>query len=667
MRSMNRILWSLIFGAMLVFHAPVFGDDIDDEVPDVTARVSRISFIRGDVQIKRTGNDDWEKAVLNLPIVEGDEITTGPGERLEIQLNIYSYIRLSENSYLKVVGLQDGAVALSLSEGTMTVRLTAFDKDSAFFEIDAPRTTIAVQKAGMYRVDAGKAGSDEVRVTVTNEGEARVYAENSGFTLRDGRTATVKIEGPLSGEWDTAAASFSYDEFDAWSVDRDTLIAKRLQDAHYDKYYDRDIYGAEDLNDNGEWVYTRTYGHVWRPHRSSISQYADWSPYRYGHWRWVPPYGWTWVNDEPWGWATYHHGRWFYDNGYWYWSPYGHVRRSRSWWAPALVGITIVRNIVCWYPLPYTHNYYNYNYYYGGWGGPRGPRGGHHGGPRGGNQGGAVPTPTPSAVAVKGKPRLTRLSPVVDIVPTGAVVTIPLSSFGRDKAGVTRAAPVQAKEALTRALSQADPVRILPTYQELDGKVSPAIKSAKPRNAVVAIKPTGAATRNADGQPMDRVLQATKIFGDRQPVRPDAVRQPIVQGEAPPRKTGAVIRVPVQPRVDEDPVRQVPRDVMPVKPNRQPPSQPDPVYTQPTKPRIDREPEPVRQPEYTPPPRKERADPVRQQPESSPPPTRSEPQRKNDPPPSRSEPSKSSPPPSRSEPSKSDSNDTAPPQRKGKG
>ena len=232
--------------------------------------------------------------------------------------------------------------------------------------------TVAVQKAGYYRVDAGNKDFREVRVS-TADGEARIYSENSGFTLKNGRSAKIFLDGNLAGEWETAAADRYADEFDTWSLERDSVIAKRLKDSYYDKYYDRDIYGADDLSEYGEWVHTRKYGYVWKPYRNSVSQYADWSPYRYGHWRWVPPYGWTWVNDESWGWATYHHGRWIYDNGGWYWTPYGYYRNRRSWWSPALVVVSILNNNVCWYPLPYNYNYYNYNYYYGNHGGYGGP------------------------------------------------------------------------------------------------------------------------------------------------------------------------------------------------------------------------------------------------------------------------------------------------------
>jgi hypothetical protein len=652
--------------------------DYDEDEPEIKARVSRISFIRGDVQIRRTGNTDWEKAALNLPIVEGDEIMTAAGERVEIQLNIHSHVRISENSFVRISTLQDGGAALSLSEGTMTVRLTEFDKNSAFFEIDAPKTTVAIQRAGMYRIDAGASTSDEVRVTVTRDGEARVYAEDSGFTLRSGRSATVKVAGTLSGEWDTAAASFVNDEFDMWSIGRDDLIAERIRKAHYDKYYDQDIYGAEELNDNGDWVHSRDYGYVWRPHRSVTARYSNWSPYRYGHWRWVPPYGWTWVNDEPWGWATYHHGRWIFDKGYWVWTPYGYLRRSRSWWAPALVGVTIIRSTVCWYPLPYGYGYYNYNYVFGGWG--RGPRGGHHSGPRnggwgnnngprgnagsGGNNGSGgtgivVPTPTPSS-ALTGQlgpsvfvdnesRRAWRATPPLQRVPPGAVVSTPLSSFGRDTGGVAAASPADARFVLSKALAQNDPVRILPTYQELDGRVSASIKSEKPRREIAATKPVGAAVRNADSGPLDGVLQTTKVLRDRTPVRPEAGGQTT---GAEPRKTGAVTR-PIIPAPTQDaPVRPEPRERT-TKPVRSDPVRSEPIITRPSKPREERTPDPIRRenPVRVEAPQKTfRTEPDRPQRNDAPPrnePVRSAPPRTEAPkkpdPPTKSEPVKAAP------------------------
>lgn len=702
MRSTKKALTLFCGLALLLCAAAAYADDdVQDDVdPGVDARVSRISFIRGDVQIKRLGGQDWEKAVLNLPIVEGDEIVTDANGRLEIQLSIYTHVRLAESSYLKVVGLKDRAVALSLSEGTLNARLTKFDKDAGYFEIDAPETTIAIQKTGMYRVDAGRPGSSsDVRITVADSGQAHVYSDNSGFTLKNGRSATLKIEGPLAGEWETVDADRYADEFDSWALERDATIAKRLKDAYYDKYYDQDIYGAEDLDDNGQWIYTRKYGYVWRPYRSVTSIYSNWSPYRYGHWRWVPPFGWTWVNDEPWGWATYHHGRWFYDDGYWSWSPYGYVRTSRSWWFPALVGVRIVNQNIYWYPLPTGYGYFNYNQCFGGWGGGRhggyGGNGGHYGGNGGqngghnGGNGGPGPTPTPRAyvgplagqvgpsVFTNNESRQTwRMTPPLLRVPPGAVVGTSLSSFGRGKPGFGRVSDADARVALSKALGENQPTRILPTYQELDGKVSTAIKVEKPRVVATTSKPLGAAIRPENGGPLDQTLRNTKVYGGREPIRPElgqdgtanqtrktgaVTRDPIrAEGDAtikpervtretkPLRNTDAPIRVePPQRQIkqrddrDDDPIRVEPTRQQGTKRQREPRAD-EPVRIAPTRvPEIKRERElPSRQPRFEPPVRSE--------------PVRSAPVRSETPPskslPSRSSPVRSEPSPAKSGP-----------------
>ncbi|HMJ07939.1 MAG TPA: FecR family protein, partial [Pyrinomonadaceae bacterium] len=378
MHSRTKILWAVFLLLPLLSATAVSAKllnlpdndpqniEEDDYVPDVTDRVARLSFISGDVRVRRGDSQEWERAVLNLPLVEGDEIATDPNGRCEIQFNTATHVRLAENSVLKLTAVKDEGIAVSLPQGSLSLVANNFDKARSYFEIDAPQTTIAVERSGVFRVDAGQRSGDDVRVAVTKDGEARVYSANSGFTLRSGRSATLAISGNYAGEWQTAEAERFADDFDSWTLDRDAVIAKLLNDAYYDKYYDRDMYGAEDLGSNGQWIYTRQYGYVWRPYSSAISGYSDWSPYRYGQWRWVAPYGWTWVGDEPWGWATYHYGRWVWDNGYWAWTPYGYYRNSRSWWQPALVVLTVLNNNVCWYPLPYNYHHYNYNSHHGG-------------------------------------------------------------------------------------------------------------------------------------------------------------------------------------------------------------------------------------------------------------------------------------------------------------
>ena len=352
----SRLKTSLIFWAFLLtfFSITVTARADDDDEPDdydVKARVVRISLMGGEVNLKRNGNQDWEPARLNYPLVEGDTVATDKDSRLEIQIDARNFVRLAANSTLRIVTLRDEGIALSVLEGTVSVRLARFDRKNGYFEIDAPRTTIAAEKEGLYRIDVPRDG--RVRLTVRDGGSARIYSDTSGFALRDGRSAELVVSGDNMGDWEFFAAAPT-DLIDDWVSEREQFLAQRLkQDV---KYYDEYVWGAEDLDAYGDWNYTDDFGWIWRPHPTTISVFSDWAPYRYGHWTWCPPYGWTWVGYEPWGWAPYHYGRWVYHNNYWAWCPRSKFYKKRSWWRPALVAFVIDISFgdnVCWYPLSY--------------------------------------------------------------------------------------------------------------------------------------------------------------------------------------------------------------------------------------------------------------------------------------------------------------------------
>jgi hypothetical protein len=95
------------------------------------------------------------------------------------------------------------------------------------------------------------------------------------------------------------------------------------------------------LNSYGEWIEVDYDVIVWRPYNISRS----WSPYSVGNWEYTR-YGWYWNSYEPFGWATYHYGRWYYDDFYgWVWVP-GYE------WGPSWVEWRYSDNYIGWSPLP---------------------------------------------------------------------------------------------------------------------------------------------------------------------------------------------------------------------------------------------------------------------------------------------------------------------------
>ena len=91
----------------------------------------------------------------------------------------------------------------------------------------------------------------------------------------------------------------------------------------------------------GEWISMDGNLVVWRPATVQI----DWRPYSIGSWSWTEN-GWYWDSYEPFGWATYHYGRWIFDDYYgWVWIP-------DTQWAPAWVEWRYDDNYIGWAPLP---------------------------------------------------------------------------------------------------------------------------------------------------------------------------------------------------------------------------------------------------------------------------------------------------------------------------
>src|SRR5947209_13185821 len=505
------------------------GDEYDEH-----ARVLRVSLLKGEVTLQRAGGDEWETAQLNTPLVEGDTLATGRDARLEIQADSRNFIRVGENSVLKVVTLRDEGIALSLSEGTATVRLSRFDRDKEYFEVDAPKTTVAAERTGQYRIDVDAQGG--VNVTVREDGRARIYSENSGFELRNNRTARFALNDGGEGDWELGAAA-QFDEWDYWNDERERYIASHLKYEGRERYYDPEVYGAEELDLYGDWVYTRDYGYIWRPSVTVVNNYNDWAPYRYGHWDWCEPYGWTWIADEPWGWAPYHYGRWVYVNNNWCWAPRGYgYRYRRAWWRPALVTFVTIdfgreRN-VCWYPLTY---------------GQRDPRG------RWWSRRFDPLTPLRRGDV----DNLRRANPAL----LRAVTSAPASRFGVANLHARAAIGDLAQRALA-----GDPIRgrlpfepsnaqrvVGPHAGGTEGRATPGGRASNGREGLTLIRPapvmpprvtpeppTGASARTP-GVPLDEELRRTRLFGDRQPrVLPPSTAGSGAQSGA--DNTGAVAR-----------------------------------------------------------------------------------------------------------------------------
>jgi hypothetical protein len=256
--------------------------------------VGRIAAARGAVALRPPGGA-WQGAEVNAPVAGGAALrTTAPG-RAKLRIGADS-VALAPDSELDL-GQLDAAKGLHLllQRGRIGVVLSMADPTHTI-EIDTPQGEVWLQTAGDYDIAAGDATTPG-RIAVV-AGRARLIGKGVDTTVASGAASTLGAGGAAS----TPLAGMAADDFVAWwrpATDAATAAAALA-------HVSADMTGHAALDGNGTWQTVSGCGAVWFPRTVP----SGWAPYRFGHWRWMPPWGWTWIDDATWGFAPSHFGRW---------------------------------------------------------------------------------------------------------------------------------------------------------------------------------------------------------------------------------------------------------------------------------------------------------------------------------------------------------------------
>lgn len=314
-------------------------------VADPPSRVARLGYATGTVNLSPAGEDDWVRASINRPLGTGDRVWSDSRARAEIQVG-GATIRMSADTGVSILNLDDRTIQLQLTEGTLNVRVRRLEPGQVF-EVDTPNLAFVLRRPGEYRIDV-EPDADATTIVV-RAGQGDVYGDNASYVIDSSQPYRFTGNDLREHRYvDTPPL----DDFDRWGRDRD----RAFDGSRSARFVSQDVVGYQDLDKYGNWRQDATYGNVWVPTRVG----SGWAPYRDGHWAWIDPWGWTWVDDAPWGFAVSHYGRWANLAGTWAWVP-GPVR-SRAYYAPALVVFVGGANFqltissgnvggVAWFPL----------------------------------------------------------------------------------------------------------------------------------------------------------------------------------------------------------------------------------------------------------------------------------------------------------------------------
>lgn len=305
---------------------------------DSHARIVRLSYVDGDVQMDSRDGRGFQQAFLNMPLVPGTRLATRADGRAEIEFEDGSTVRLAPDTLVETQALDlrsSGAKStlVDLQEGTAYFNIKKLEEDDDF-RVTTGRREFSLNRASHFRLQADRAQV----VLAVFKGEVEVVGEGSQLTVRKEETLTLDLNDPARY---FLAKGVSGDQYDDWDHEREQYRETYANARSYGGYSSAYSYGVADLNYWGSYNYIPGYGYMWRPYFYD----ASWSPFSDGGWYFYPGYGWIWVSAYPWGWMPYRYGNWYYIGGHgWCWRP------GRHWnnWSP----VVVVHNAPAGYRLP---------------------------------------------------------------------------------------------------------------------------------------------------------------------------------------------------------------------------------------------------------------------------------------------------------------------------
>src|SRR6202790_683068 len=125
-------------GFLFAFSSPAMADD------DPPGRVARLNYIQGAVSFQPGGETDWVQANPNRPLTTGDNLWADRNSRGELHIGSTA-IRLSGETGISFLNLDDRTVQIQLAQGSLSVRVRRLEGGDAF-EIDTPTHAFTVQR-----------------------------------------------------------------------------------------------------------------------------------------------------------------------------------------------------------------------------------------------------------------------------------------------------------------------------------------------------------------------------------------------------------------------------------------------------------------------------------------------------------------------------------------
>jgi len=291
-----------------------------------SALPARLSDVEGSVRVTQPARgsgarsssssalDQPSKPVqINTPLFAGMQLETGGDGRAEVEFSDGSLARLTPNSKIAVVALQNGGEQLRALKGLSYYELP--DQSAGALLVQVGPDQVRLTQGSLLRVDLDNTPFEAALV----RGSAHFNNTGSdiGFEVNEGETATIN---PASASAYDIRQDVAENSWDQWNTDRDGALSQLAENETNARIGNgpADSPAWNDLDYYGTWYDVPGAGMAWAPDGVD----ASFDPYGSGSFSSFSGVGPTWVSGYPWGWLPYHCGGWNHFQSFgWMWQP----------------------------------------------------------------------------------------------------------------------------------------------------------------------------------------------------------------------------------------------------------------------------------------------------------------------------------------------------------
>lgn len=307
-RGVKRAVLALVACALVVCVLPAFADS--------QARIVRLSYLDGSVEIDRNAGDGFERAIVNMPIPQGAKLWTHEDGEAEIEFEDGSTVRLAPDTRVSFDELSlrsDGGKVTLISVEGGTAYFNVRHKDEDDVRVVFSGNEVKLAKTAHFRAEV----KDRAVSIAVFKGELDLQGTQGEQKIKKNETVSFNLDNPKY----ELAKGVTEGQYDWWDKERDDYqkqYAYQKNSTYASSAYGGPSYGWSDLNYYGSMFYVPGWGNVWRPYDVAY----NWDPFSTGYWMYYPGWGYTWISPYPWGWTPYRYGNWLFAPGYgWVWQP----------------------------------------------------------------------------------------------------------------------------------------------------------------------------------------------------------------------------------------------------------------------------------------------------------------------------------------------------------